>query len=87
MSDIAFNPVMSTNEIFRGNNRSQFLTNDLDAIEANIQALETEKANVEHTHSGYAPVNHTHTGYAAANHTHSGYAPTRPPRSLRVLKF
>lgn len=60
MSDIAFNPVMSTNEIFRGNNRSQFLTNDLDAIEADIQTLETEKANVEHTHSGYAPVNHTH---------------------------
>ena len=59
MSDIAFNPVMSTNEIFRGNNRSQFLTNDLDAIEADIQTLETEKANVEHTHSGYAPVNHT----------------------------
>ena len=76
MSDIAFNPVMSTNEIFRGNNRSQFLTNDLDAIEADIQTLETEKANIEHTHSGYAPVNHTHTGYAAANHTHSGYAPT-----------
>lgn len=76
MSDIAFNPVMSTNEIFRGNNRSQFLTNDLDAIEADIQTLETEKANVEHTHDGYAPVNHTHTGYAAANHTHSGYAPT-----------
>ena len=70
MSDIAFNPVMSTNEIFRGNNRSQFLTNDLDAIEADIQTLETEKANVEHTHSGYAPVNHTHTGYAAANHNH-----------------
>lgn len=71
MSDIAFNPVMSTNEIFRGNNRSQFLTNDLDAIEADIQTLETEKANVEHTHSGYAPVNHTHTGYAAANHNHN----------------
>lgn len=61
MSDIAFNPVMSTNEIFRGNNRSQFLTNDLDAIEADIQALETEKANVEHTHDGYSPVSHTHS--------------------------
>ena len=70
MSDIAFNPVMSTNEIFRGNNRSQFLTNDLDAIEADIQTLETEKANVEHTHDGYSPVNHTHSGYAAANHNH-----------------
>lgn len=76
MSDIAFNPVMSTNEIFRGNNRSQFLTNDLDAIEADIQALETGKADANHTHDGYAPVNHTHSNYAAKNHTHSGYAPT-----------
>ena len=74
MSDIAFNPVMSTNEIFRANNRSQFLTNDLDAIEADIQALKTGKADSNHTHSGYASVNHTHSGYAAANHTHTGYA-------------
>ena len=36
MSDIAFNPVMSTNEIFRENNRSQFLTNDLNIIEADM---------------------------------------------------
>lgn len=76
MSDIAFNPVMSTNEIFRGNNRSQFLTNDLDAIEADIQALETGKADSDHTHSGYAAADHTHSGYAAVNHTHSGYAST-----------
>ena len=74
MSDIAFNPVMSTNEIFRGNNRSQFLTNDLDTIEADIQALETGKADSDHTHSGYAPTNHTHSDYAAKTHTHTGYA-------------
>ena len=37
MSDIAFNPVMSTNEIFRGNNRSQLLTNDLNTIEADMR--------------------------------------------------
>ena len=36
MSDIAFNSVMSTNEIFRENNRSQFLTNDLNTIEADM---------------------------------------------------
>lgn len=59
MSDIAFNPVMSTNEIFRANNRSRFLTNDLDAIEADIQALETGKADSNHTHSGYAAANHS----------------------------
>lgn len=74
MSDIAFNPVMSTNEIFRANNRSQFLTNDLDAIEEDIQALETGKADANHTHTGYAAANHTHTGYAPVNHTHSDYA-------------
>lgn len=76
MSDIAFNPVMSTNEIFRANNRSQFLTNDLDAIEEDIQALETGKADANHTHTGYAAANHTHDGYAPVNHTHTGYAPT-----------
>ena len=54
MSDIAFNPVMSTNEIFRANNRSQFLTNDLDAIEEDIQTLKTGKADTNHTHTGYA---------------------------------
>jgi len=77
MSDIAFNPVMSTNEIFRDNNRSQFLTNDLDAIEADIQTLETGKADSDHTHSGYASVNHKHdSDYAAKNHTHTSYALT-----------
>ena len=40
MSDIAFNPVMSTNEIFRANDRTRFLRNDLDTIETDIQDLE-----------------------------------------------
>lgn len=74
MSDIAFNPVISTNEVFRANERTRFLTTDLDTIEADIQALETGKANSNHTHSGYATANHTHSDYAAKNHTHSGYA-------------
>ena len=43
MSNIAFNPVMSTNEIFRTNDRTRFLSNDLDTIETDIQALKTEK--------------------------------------------
>ena len=74
MSDIAFNPVMSTNEVFRANERTRFLTTDLDTIEADIQALETGKANSNHTHSGYAAANHTHSDYAAKSHTHTGYA-------------
>ena len=36
MSDIAFNPVMSTNEIFRANDHTRFLSNDLDTIETDI---------------------------------------------------
>lgn len=75
MSDIAFNPAISTNEVFRANDRTRFLSNDLDAIEADIQALETGKADANHTHTGYAAANHTHSDYAAKNHTHTGYAP------------
>ena len=37
MSDIAFNTMMSTSETFRGNNRSQFLTKDLNTIEADMR--------------------------------------------------
>ena len=66
MSDIAFNPVMSTNEIFRTNDRTRFLSNDLDTIETDIQALKTEKADSDHTHTGYAAADHKHDlDYAA----------------------
>ena len=70
MSDIAFNAVLSTNEVFRANDRTRFLSNDLDAIEADIQTLETGKADSDHTHSGYAAANHTHSNYAAKNHNY-----------------
>lgn len=72
MSDIAFNPVMSTNEIFRANDRTRFLSNDLDTIETDIQALETGKADSDHTHTGYAAANHKHdSDYASTNHNHN----------------
>lgn len=74
MSDHPLTPIMSTNEIFREDDETRFLTNDLNALDSAIAALQSGKANTDHTHSGYAPTNHTHTGYAAANHTHSGYA-------------
>ena len=70
MSDIAFNPVLSTNEVFRANDQTRFLTTDLDTIDAAITALQNGKANVDHTHSGYAAASHTHSGYAATNHNH-----------------
>ena len=73
-----FVPEHSTNEIYRDENLSRFLTTDLETIEGNISALQTGKADSTHTHSGYATTDHTHTasevGAAASSHTHSGYA-------------
>lgn len=74
MSDYPFTPTLSTNEVFRGNDETRFLTYVLNDLDTAIAALQSGKANTDHTHSGYASANHTHTGYAAANHTHSGYA-------------
>lgn len=71
----------STDEIYRGQVTTQCLSDDLDAIEADITALQTGKASTNHVHSDYmseddavaafAPINHTHTGYATSTHTHS----------------
>lgn len=74
MSNPNFVPNYSTNEVYRGTDSNRCLTDDLDTIEGDIEALETGKAPAEHTHSGYAPAEHTHSGYAAENHTHDGYA-------------
>lgn len=71
MANPNFNPMYSTDQIWRGEREDICLTDDLDAIEADVSALESGKAPVNHTHSGYAASNHTHTGYAATGHTHS----------------
>lgn len=79
-----FAPEYSTDSIWRDNDMSRCLSDDLDVIEADIAALETGKADVnhthdnlstEHTHPEYALVNHTHTEYATVSHTHNDYAP------------
>lgn len=70
MSDIPFTATLSTNEVFRGNDRTRFLSNDLDTIEAAITALQNGKAPADHTHSGYAAAEHTHSGYASTDHIH-----------------
>lgn len=61
MANPNFNPMYSTDQIWRGEREDICLTDDLDAIEADVSALE----------SGKAPVNHTHSEYAAASHSHS----------------
>lgn len=66
-----FIPEHSTNEIYRDENLSRFLTTDLETIEDDISALQTGKADSTHTHSDYATTNHTHSGYASSGHTHT----------------
>lgn len=61
MTNANFVPTMSTDEIYRGQNTTQCLTDDLDSIESSISNIG----------SSFAPVNHTHSGYASTNHTHS----------------
>lgn len=50
MTERAFNPSMSTNEIWRGDDTTRCLTDDLDGIDASIAAINTN----------FSPVNHTH---------------------------
>ena len=76
MANPNFAPTFSTDEVYRGENLNRCLTDDLDAIEADVSALETGKAAANHTHSGYAAAEHEHSEYAAASHEHSSYAAT-----------
>lgn len=71
MANPNFNPMYSTDQIWRGEREDICLTDDLDTIEADVSALESGKAPVNHTHSGYAAANHSHDGYAPVNHGHS----------------
>lgn len=71
MANPNFNPMYSTDQIWRGEREDICLTDDLDAIEADVSALESGKAPVNHTHSGYAAASHSHDGYAPVSHSHS----------------
>lgn len=87
MTNPNFAPQFSTNDIWRDLDSERCLTDDLDAIEANVASLGTNITNLGNT---YAPINHTHSGYATSsdistlqsaisnkadvNHTHTGYA-------------
>ncbi|MGN5456822.1 MAG: hypothetical protein ACI4XN_12575 [Candidatus Kurthia intestinigallinarum] len=59
-----FDPLYSSNTVYRDLNQERCLTNDLEDIESDISELETSKANASHSHSQYAQIDHTHTGYA-----------------------
>lgn len=73
-------PTLSTNEVFREDDTTRFLTDDL-------IALETGKAPANHTHDGYAAASHTHTGYASADHTGYASSDERLKRNIDRLVF
>lgn len=60
MSNPNFNPTFSSNDIWRDQDSTRCLTDDLNAIEADISALDVGKAESNHTHSEYATGHHTH---------------------------
>lgn len=86
MSNPNFMPTYSTNDIWRDNDSSRCLTDDLDAIDAIHTSLPSTYAAKNHTHTGYATTaeltavqdalsnkanaNHTHTEYALTSHNH-----------------
>ena len=74
MANPMFTPETSTNQIYRNQDDTRCLTDDLDAIEADIEDLQNGKADTAHTHTGYAPTAHAHTEYAPTSHTHTEYA-------------
>ena len=70
MANPNFDGLFSTHNIWRGDDETRCLSDDLDTIEGNIAALNNGKAPADHTHSGYAPASHNHDGYAPASHSH-----------------
>lgn len=67
MSNPNFNPEQSTNTIYRDNDFTRCLTDDLDSMDALIAG----KADSDHNHDGsYAALNHSHSDYSAATHNH-----------------
>lgn len=79
-----FSPDVSTDSVYRGQDTTRCLSDDLDTIEEDLAGLEAGKAASDHIHTGYAAVDHTHTpaaigaapndhthNYAAASHSHA----------------
>ena len=60
MANPNFTATMSSNEIWRDLDDTRCITDDLDAIESNINRLQTGKANSDHSHNEYSHTNHTH---------------------------
>ena len=89
-----FSPNYSSDEVYRGQDMSICLTDELDNIDAAIAALQSnsggsvgdnEYASLDHTHDEYALANHTHNEYAADYHVHNNYALAADVDELQAL--
>lgn len=85
MANENFAPIYSTDNIWRGTEADICLTDELDAMDADIEALQTNKANTNHTHTEYAGLVHDHTNYAEVDHEHFEYATTSEVEALEIL--
>lgn len=61
MANPNFTATISSNEVWRDLDDTRCITDDLDAIEADILELNRDKADTDHAHSGYAPSSHGHS--------------------------
>lgn len=82
MANDFFDPLYSSDTIFRGQDDARCVTDELDAIEDDIYALENGKANNSHTHEEYAKLVHKHNGYADIDHEHNYHELINVPTSL-----
>lgn len=70
-SEQSFIGTMSTNEIWRGNDTSRCLTDDLNAMDTIHESLPNTYAAKNHTHSGYAAKKpHSQLSTFKRRHTH-----------------
>lgn len=72
-----FVPTYSSDIIYRGQDNSRCLTDELDTIEWNVSDLYNTvaaKANINHNHSNYSLSTHTHAEYSVVEHEHPDYA-------------
>ena len=60
MANPNFDGIYSTHNIWRDDDETRCLSDDLADIEGDIAALDAGKADAEHTHDGYAVSTHTH---------------------------
>lgn len=74
MANPNFIPNYSTDEIYRETDQARCLSDDLDAIETDIESIKETLNNLpEEDTTEYAPANHNHDGvYAASSHNHDG---------------